>query len=143
MKPTESEIKKYELSSTDAENFFDLINLKPEDFETVYRTENGITNTYVKFNQKFSAQHVDLIMKVAKDQLQARIKRQKSWETMHGTEQSTLSENAIVSDTVLPTDIAFEMCTECFGQGVVPDHTGGTSANRICGTCHGSKQVLK
>lgn len=80
MKPTDSEIKRYSLSKNDAEHFFELIDIKPEDYETVYGFEKDNPHTYVKFNEKFSAQHVDLIMRVALSQLQGRITRQKQWE---------------------------------------------------------------
>ena len=80
MKPTESEIKKYQLSKNDTDHFFELIDIKDTDFETIYGFEKDNSNVYVKFNEKFSAQQVGLIMKVALSQIQARINRQKQWD---------------------------------------------------------------
>lgn len=80
MKPTETEIKKYQLSKNDTDHFFDLINIKDTDFEIVYGFEKDNPHVYVKFDEKFSTQQVELIMKVALSQIQGRISRQKQWD---------------------------------------------------------------
>ncbi len=80
MIPTEKEIKKYELSSNDTKHFFDLIDISKDDYEIVYNTDNdGVYHVAVKF-QGMGMQQVKLIMKVAIDQIQARISRQKAYE---------------------------------------------------------------
>lgn len=84
MKPTETEIKKYQLSKNDTVHFFELIDIKDTDFEIIYGFEKDNPNVYVKFNEEFSAQHVELIMKVALSQLQGRIQRQKQWDKYNG-----------------------------------------------------------
>ena len=80
MTPTETEIRQYQLSKNDIEHFFELIDIKDTDFETVYGFEKDNPHVYVKFDEKFSAQQVELIMKVALSQLQGRINRQKQWD---------------------------------------------------------------
>lgn len=76
---TEDEIKKYNLSKNDAEQFLNLINISSSDYEVVYmKTNSGNYEVCVKFPEK-SAQEIELIMRVAVDQLQARIKRSKEW----------------------------------------------------------------
>ena len=80
MKPTESEIKKYQLSKNDTDHFFELIDIKDTDFEVIYGFEQSKPYVYVKFDETFGVQQVGLIMKVALSQLQARINRQKQWD---------------------------------------------------------------
>lgn len=76
---TENEIKRYGLSKNDAEQFLNLINIGSSDYEIVYmKTNSGNYDVCVKFPEK-SAQQVEFIMKVAVDQLQARIKRSNEW----------------------------------------------------------------
>ena len=79
---TESEVKDYSLSDNDAKNFLELIDISSKDFECIYGFEKDNPHVFVRFNEKFSAQHVELIMKVAVNQLQARIRRQKEWERL-------------------------------------------------------------
>lgn len=76
---TEEEIKRYNLSKNDAEQFLNLINISASDYEVVYmKTNSGDYEVCVKFPEK-SAREIELIMRVAVDQLQARIKRSKEW----------------------------------------------------------------
>ena len=84
MSATETEIKRFGISENDAKHFCDLIRLSEKDYELLYGFEKDNPHIYVKFNKEFSAQHVDLIMKVAVDQLNARVRRQQEWDRLRG-----------------------------------------------------------
>ena len=82
MKPTDSEVKEYGLNEKETKNFFKLINISSKDFEVISGFEKDNPHVFVKFDERFSTEQVNLIMKVAVTQLKARISRQKEWDKL-------------------------------------------------------------
>jgi ethanolamine utilization protein EutP (predicted NTPase) len=87
MKPTEEEIKRYNLTVFQQKNFFELINISEKDYDVLvsYESNSDKKLNLVKFDERLSEETIRLIMKVATAQLQARIKRQKQWSELGGT----------------------------------------------------------